>query len=67
MYILFNSIGGRCDIFFLTQFSNNSNKKKCPPVGSTRSMWSVWVGLDSCDGLGKKFPQRDSCTPLVIT
>ena len=28
MYILFINSGGRCDIFFSTQFNNNSNKKK---------------------------------------
>ena len=27
MYILFINLGGKCDIFFSTQFNNNSNKK----------------------------------------
>ena len=34
MYILFINSGGRFDIFFSAQFSNNSNKKKnCPTHG----------------------------------
>ena len=28
MYILFINLSGKCDIFFFTQFNNNSNKKK---------------------------------------
>ena len=49
MHILFINSGGRCDIFFSTQFNNNSNKKIVQPMGSTRPMW---VGLDLCDELG---------------
>ena len=49
MYILFINSGGRFDIFFSTQFNNNSNKKVVQPMGSTRP---IWVGLDLCDGLG---------------
>ena len=33
MYILFINLGGRCDIFFSTQFNNNSKKKKFPTHG----------------------------------
>ena len=31
MYILFINSGGKCDIFFSTQFNNNSNKKSFNP------------------------------------
>ena len=30
MYILFINSNSKCDIFFSTQFNNNSNKKNCP-------------------------------------
>ena len=48
MYILFINLGGRCDIFFSTQFNNNSNKKKnFQPMGSTppNPTHVGWVGL----------------------
>ena len=46
MYILFINLGDKCDIFFSTQFNNNSNKKNYP----THELG--WVELDLCDGLG---------------
>ena len=33
MYILFINSGCKCDIFFFTQFNNNSNKKIFPTHG----------------------------------
>ena len=36
MYISFINLGGKYDIFFSTQFNNNSNKKIVKPMGSTR-------------------------------
>ena len=47
MYILFINSGGRCDIFFSTQFNNNSNKKIVQPIGSTRPnpTHGSWVRL----------------------
>ena len=48
MYILFINSGGKCDIFFSTQFNNNSNKKKIvQPMGSTRPnpTYVGWVRL----------------------
>ena len=36
MYISFINLGGKYDIFFSTQFNNNSNKKIVQPMGSTR-------------------------------
>ena len=59
MYILFINLGGRCDIFFSTQFNNNSNKKKISnPRVQPHPTRPMWVGLDLCDGLvlvGLKF------------
>ena len=46
MYILFINSGGRCDIFFSTQFNNNSDKKKkkiCLTHGFNLTQ------LDSCE------------------
>ena len=42
MYIFFINLGSKCDIFFSTQFNNNSNKKIVQP------MWVGlgWVGLN---------------------
>ena len=57
MYILFINSSDKCDIFFSTQFNNNSNKKKLsnPWVqpDPTQPMWVRlgWVGLDLYDGL----------------
>ena len=67
MYILLINSGDKCDIFFSTQFNNNSNKKIVQPMGSTRPNPTHvgWVGLDLCDGLPtmvgwvKKSPQLD--------
>ena len=54
MYILFINSGGKCDIFFSTQFKNNSNKKNCPTHGFNPTQPNPcglsWVGLDLCDG-----------------
>ena len=46
MYIFFINLGSKCDIFFSTQFNNNSNKKIVQP------MWVGlgWVGLNSWVG-----------------
>ena len=40
MYILFINLGSKCDIFFSTQFNNNSYKKK---------LSNPWVQLDPCE------------------
>ena len=49
MYIWFINLGCKCDIFFFTQFNNNSNKKKkfVQPMGSTQlnPTQPMWVGL----------------------
>ena len=46
MYILFINLGGKCDIFFSTQFNNNSNKKNCPTYGFNLAQPNpCWVGL----------------------
>ena len=55
MYISFINLGGKCDIFFSTQFNNNSNKKNCPThrFNSTQPNPTHvgWIRLDKCDGL----------------
>ena len=55
MYILFINLSGKCDIFFFTQFNNNSNKKKIIQLMSLTWLNPThvgWIGLDLCDGLG---------------
>ena len=51
MYILFINSDDKCDIFFSTQFNNNSNKKNCPIRGFNPTHVG-WIGLGLCDGLG---------------
>ena len=46
MYILFINLGGRCDIFFSTQFNNNN----CPTHRFNLAHVG-WVGLGLCDRL----------------
>ena len=48
MYILFINLSGKCDIFFFTQFNNNSNKKKIiQPMSLTwlNPTHVGWIGL----------------------
>ena len=45
MYILFINSGGKYDIFFSTQFNNNSNKKNCP-THKFNPTHMGWVGLN---------------------
>ena len=50
MYILFINSYGKCDIFFSTQFNNNSNIKNCPIRGFNPTQPNptqpMWIGLD---------------------
>ena len=53
MYILFINSGGRCDIYFSTQFNNNSKKKKknCP-THEFNPTHVGWVGLGWINVMG---------------
>ena len=55
MYILFINSGSKCDIFFSTQFNNDSNKKNYPTHEFNPTQPNPthvnWIGLDKCDGL----------------
>ena len=44
MYILFINLDDKCDIFFSTQFNNNSNKKICP-THKFNPIHMGWIGL----------------------
>ena len=76
MYILFINSDGKCDIFFSTQFNNNSNKKNCPTHGFNLTQpnpcgldWAYVMGwveffLTHHGGLGQKIPStRPMHTP----
>ena len=69
MYILFISLGGRCDFFFLLNFIIIVIKKMSNPQVQLDPCGVGWVGLGWTLMMGwvKISPQRDSCTPLVIT
>ena len=67
MYILFINSGGKCNIFFSTQFNNNSNKKKLSnPWVQPDSTQPTFFFLSTMIGWVKKSSQPDPCTPLTF-